>query len=91
MSVSKVEVIKKISIKFVPQIYGILLPKLFWPTERKKKCSNDREKLLKFKAEGQEFANFFLKVGQNNFDNKIPFSGGYLEIYLSDWITYVFI
>ena len=34
---------------------GILLPKLFWPTVRKK-CSSDREKLLKFKAEGQEFA-----------------------------------
>ena len=40
MSVSKVEVIKKISIKFVPQIYGILLPKLFWPTERKRFCSD---------------------------------------------------
>ena len=26
--------------------YGILLPKLFWPTVRKK-CSSDREKLLK--------------------------------------------
>ena len=30
---------------------GILLSKLFWPTVRKK-CSSDREKLLKFKAEG---------------------------------------
>ena len=39
-------------------IDGILLPKLFWPTVRKKKCSSDREKLLKFKAEGQEFAKF---------------------------------
>ena len=29
---------------------GILLPKLFWPTARKK-CSSDREKLLKFEAE----------------------------------------
>ena len=28
---------------------------LFWPTVRKKCCS-DREKLLKFEAEGQEFA-----------------------------------
>ena len=35
---------------------GILLPKLFWPTVRKK-CSTDREKDLKFEAEGQEFAN----------------------------------
>ena len=31
---------------------GILLPKLFWPTMRKK-CSSDRENILKF--EGQEF------------------------------------
>ena len=36
---------------------GILLPKLFWPTVRKN-CSSDREKLLKFEAEGQEFQNF---------------------------------
>ena len=35
--------------------------------------SSDREKLLKFEAEGREFAKFFLTVGQNNFDNKIPF------------------
>ena len=34
---------------------GILLPKLFWPTARKKCCS-DREKPLKFEAEGWEFA-----------------------------------
>ena len=33
---------------------GILLPKLFLPTVRIN-CSTDREKLLKFKAEGQEF------------------------------------
>ena len=32
-------------------INGILLPKLFWPTVRKN-CSSDREKLLKFKADG---------------------------------------
>ena len=36
---------------------GILLPKLFWPTVRKN-CSSDREKVLKFEAEGQEFAKF---------------------------------
>ena len=36
---------------------GILLPKLFWPTVRKN-CSSVREKLLKFEAEGWEFANF---------------------------------
>ena len=34
---------------------GILLPKLFWPTVRKK-CSSDQETLLKFEAEGREFA-----------------------------------
>ena len=34
---------------------GSLLTKLFWPTVRKK-CSCDREKLLEFEAEGQEFA-----------------------------------
>ena len=36
-------------------INGILLPKLFSPTVRKK-CSSDREKLLKFKVEGLEFS-----------------------------------
>ena len=35
-------------------INGILLTKLFWPTVRKN-CSSDREKRLKFEAEGQEF------------------------------------
>ena len=52
---------------------GILLPKLFWPTVRKK-CSSDREKLLKFEAEGRESAKFvrsleqFIETvkGQNN-------------------------
>ena len=37
----------------------ILLPKLFWPNVGKN-CSSDREKLLKFKAEGREFV-FFLR------------------------------
>ena len=35
--------------------HGILFPKLFWPTVRKN-CSRDREKLLKFEAEGRKFA-----------------------------------
>ena len=35
---------------------GILFPKLFLSTVRKN-CSSDREKLLKFEAEGQEFTN----------------------------------
>ena len=37
---------------------GILLPKLFWPTVRKN-CSSNREKLLKFEAEGREFVKFW--------------------------------
>ena len=37
---------------------GILLPKLFWPTVRKN-CSSDREKHLKFEAEGWEFSKFW--------------------------------
>ena len=53
---------------------GILLPKLFRPTARKN-CSSDREKLLKFEAEGREFARFLRSLeqfietvkGQNNF------------------------
>ena len=54
--------------------FSILLPKLFWPTVRKK-CFSDREKLLKFEAEGREFEKnlrsleqFIQTVkGQNNF------------------------
>ena len=42
---------------------GILLPKLFWPTVRKN-CSSDREKLLKFEAEGREFAKFSRSLEQ---------------------------
>ena len=37
---------------------GILLPKLFIPTIRKK-YSSDREKLLTFEAEGQKLFKFF--------------------------------
>ena len=52
----------------------ILLPKLFWPSVRKN-CSSDREKLLKFEAEGWEFSKFLRSLeqfiqtvkGQNNF------------------------
>ena len=39
------------------ELNGILLPKLFWPTVRKK-GSSDREILLNFKAEGREFEIF---------------------------------
>ena len=53
---------------------GILLPKLFWPTVRKN-CSSDREKNLKYEAEGREFSKFLRSLeqfiqtvkGQNNF------------------------
>ena len=55
-------------------MYGILLPKLFWPTVRKK-CFSDREKLLKLEAEGRKFSKIlrsfeqFIQTvkGQNNF------------------------
>ena len=42
---------------------GILLPKLFLPTGRKN-CSSDREKLFKFKVEGQEFTIFLRSLEQ---------------------------
>ena len=44
---------------------GILLLKLLWPTERKN-CSSDREKLLKFEAEGGEFVNFLRPLIYSN-------------------------
>ena len=55
---------------------GILFQKLW-----EKNCSSDREKLLKFKAEGREFANIlrsleqFIKTvkGQTNFWNRMLF------------------
>ena len=40
-----------------PKAYGILSPKLFWPPLRKN-CSSDPEIILKFEAEGREFAKF---------------------------------
>ena len=54
---------------------SILFPKLVWPSVREKKCSSDRENLLKYEAEGREFANFLRSLehfiqtvkGQNNF------------------------
>ena len=53
---------------------GILLQKLFCPTVRKN-CSSEREKILKFEAEGREFAKYLTSLeqfiqtikGQNNF------------------------
>ena len=54
--------------------------KLFWPSVRKN-CSLDGEKLLKFEAEGREFAKFLRSIekfiptvrGQNNFGNGMFF------------------
>ena len=42
---------------------GILLPKLFWPIVRNN-CSSDRKKLLKFEAEGREFAKYLRSLEQ---------------------------
>ena len=42
---------------------GILSPKLFWPSVRKT-CSSDQEKLLKFEAEGREFAKVLRSLEQ---------------------------
>ena len=47
-----------IYILFGLSLIGVLLPKLFWPFVRKN-CSSDWEKLLKFEAEGGEFAKKF--------------------------------
>ena len=44
-------------------INGILLLKLFWPAVRKN-CSSDREKLLKFEAEGWESAKILRSLEQ---------------------------
>ena len=49
--------------QFFFETIGILLSKLFLPTVRKN-CSSDREKLLKFEAEGQDFANFLRSLEQ---------------------------
>ena len=43
----------------------------------RKNCSSDREKLLKFEAEGREFAKKILTVGPNNF--------WYQNAFLTSW------
>ena len=40
--------------RYCHKLNGILLTKLFWPIVGKN-CSSDREKPLKFEAEGQKF------------------------------------
>ena len=42
-----------------------MLPKLFWPNEREN-CSSDREKLLKFEAEGGEFGKILRSIYSNS-------------------------
>ena len=49
--------------KFLKVGIDSLLPKFFWPTVRKD-CSSDREKLLKFEAQGQEFAKLLRSLEQ---------------------------
>ena len=64
-----------------------MLSKLFLPTVRKK-CSSDREKLLKFETEGREFAKFLRSLeqfiqtikGQNNFWYTESFFNLFLEV-----------
>ena len=67
---------------------GILLPKLLWPTVRKKN-SSDRGKFLKFEAEGREFAKIlrsleqFVQTVRTIFDNRMLFylvPGGFSDI-----------
>ena len=70
-SFARASVIKKIHLDCK---YGILLPKLFWPTVIKN-CSSDWEKLMKLEAEGRDFAKCLRSLeqfiqtvkGQNNF------------------------
>ena len=52
-----------ISIRWCHLRNGILLPKLFWTIVRKN-CSSDREKLMKYEAEGQEFAKVLKSLEQ---------------------------
>ena len=40
----------------------------------RKNCSNDREKLMKFEAEGREFANFFTRTIYSNSERSEQFS-----------------
>ena len=44
-------------------IPGIFVTKIVLTTVRKK-CSSDREKILKFEAEGREFANLLRRLEQ---------------------------
>ena len=56
---------------------------LFWPGLY---CCSDRENFLKFEAEGREFAKFLSTIGQNNFDNKIPFKHSFYATAKKIWM-----
>ena len=60
-SLDHVHLVQKISIFVLDVINDILLPKLFWPTVRKK---SDWEKVLKLENEGREFANILKSLEQ---------------------------
>ena len=66
---------------------GILLPKFCRPTVRKK-CSSDREKVLKFKAENPEFAKSLRSLEQTvkgQLFQRVP--GGFSD--LMNWNNYI--
>ena len=50
-----------VSIISIVCINGILLQKLFWSTVRR---NSDRENVLKFEAEGREFAKLLISLEQ---------------------------
>ena len=56
-SSSKERFVKNVCLVFISFNNSILFPELLWPTVRRK-CSSDQEKLLKFEAEGREFAKY---------------------------------
>ena len=65
---------KKVSLSFFPvypyclfyiEGFGILLPKLLWPTVRKKIVLVIKKNLLKFEAESRKFAKFLRSLEQS--------------------------
>ena len=76
--------------------YGILFPKLFWPTVRKN-CPREREKRIE--AEGWEFAKILRSLqqfiqtmnGQYNFWNRMLFElvpGGFSKSYTLEQLEF---
>ena len=54
---------RKLPISYVKFWIGNFFPKLFWPILRKG-CSSDQEKLLKFEADGWDFAKILISLDQ---------------------------